>query len=66
MGVLRAVIYLETIRNSLRESAVDNEAYAWILDATDTILSHPNPSLMGRSLDALIEDLDAGDEETER
>ena len=66
IGILRAVIYLSTIRNCLKDSAVGKEGYAWIVDNDGTIVSHPDSSLIGRSLFSLQKDQDEGEEQIEK
>lgn len=66
IGILRAVIYLSTIRNCLKDSVVGKEGYAWIVDNDGTIVSYPNSSLIGRSLFSLPKDRDEGEEQIEK
>jgi signal transduction histidine kinase/CheY-like chemotaxis protein/HPt (histidine-containing phosphotransfer) domain-containing protein len=66
IGILRAVIYLSTIRNCLKDSAVGKEGYAWIVDNDGTIISHPDSSFIGRSLFSLQKDRDEGEEQIEK
>jgi len=65
IGILRAVIYLETLADCLEDGVMDGEDFAWIVDDEGIIVIHPDPSLMGRSLLSLAEEQDAGDENEE-
>ncbi|MBW7990784.1 MAG: response regulator [Planctomycetes bacterium] len=62
IGMLRAVIYLSTIRNRLNESNVGNGGYTWIVDNKGIIISHPDSSFIGKNLFSLQKN-NAGDEE---
>ncbi len=53
IGILRAVICLSTIRNSLYENNQGNGGYSWIVDNKGIIISHPDSSFIGQSLSSL-------------
>jgi signal transduction histidine kinase/DNA-binding response OmpR family regulator len=65
VGILRAVIYLETIADSLKDCVPSSDGYAWIIDNDGIIVSHPDPSLMGQSPIALTKEQNTGDEQAE-
>lgn len=66
IGVLRAVIYLSTIRNCLKDRTVSEEGYAWIVDNEGTVVSHPDSFLIGRNLFSLQKDRVGGEEQKEK
>ncbi|MHC4728005.1 MAG: cache domain-containing protein, partial [Planctomycetota bacterium] len=66
IGILRAVIYLSTIRDRLNESNRVNGGYTWIVDNKGTIVSYPDSSFIGRNLFSLQKDKVGGKEVKER
>ncbi len=61
IGILRALIHLSTIRNSLNENNVGNSAYTWIVDNKGIIISHPDTSFIGQNLFSLQKEKVGGD-----
>ncbi|MDT8300720.1 MAG: ATP-binding protein [Sedimentisphaerales bacterium] len=65
VGILRAVIHLSTIRNRLNKSNQSNGGYAWIVDNTGTIISHPASFYVGKNLVSLHKEKVGIEEEKE-
>ncbi|MCP4259429.1 MAG: response regulator [Planctomycetes bacterium] len=66
IGILRALIYLSTIRDRLNESNQVNGGYTWIVDNNGTIVSHPDNSFIAHNLFSLQKDKAGGQEDKER
>jgi signal transduction histidine kinase/CheY-like chemotaxis protein/HPt (histidine-containing phosphotransfer) domain-containing protein len=66
IGILRAVIYLSTIRNRLNESKQGNGGYTWIVDNKGIIISHPDNSFIGQNLFSIQKDNATGEEVKEK
>ncbi len=65
IGILRAVIHLSTIRNSLYGSNQGNGGYTWIVDNNGIIISHIDSSFIGQNLFSLQKDNVGGEEDRE-
>ena len=50
IGILRAVMKLETIHDCLRDSNMGDHGYAWLMDTGGTVISHPQPQLIGKNI----------------
>lgn len=47
VGILRTLIYMETIDEMLSHINLENKGYAWIIDANQILLSHPKKEHVG-------------------
>ena len=53
IGVLRALICLDTINDVISNIKVGQKGYAWIIDDSGITIAHPEPKHVGRSLIAI-------------
>ncbi|NIA06630.1 MAG: response regulator [Actinobacteria bacterium] len=57
VGVLAALIRLDAIPDCLKDSRVGAEGYAWMIDQTRIVVSHPEPDYVGKNIIATMEKL---------
>jgi len=50
IGILRALIHSEMIRDCLNDSKVGQKGYAWMIDDSGIVISHPKPEHIGKDI----------------
>ena len=50
VGILRAMIVLQTIDECLRDSDIGTKGYAWIIDDNGIVVSHPKLGYVGKNI----------------
>ncbi|MDT8303042.1 MAG: cache domain-containing protein [Sedimentisphaerales bacterium] len=48
IGILRALIHTETMRNCLNDSKIGQRGYAWVIDDSGILISHPKTEHIGK------------------
>ena len=50
IGILRSLVYLDTINDMIKSISMGRNSYAWIIDSNGHIIMHPDKDMIGESI----------------